>query len=227
MLAGQAGIPRQALEAWRLRRVRRPGPPRAGAPGRGPIPVPSTPTPPRPWWSPSTAAGGAACSAATRTAASPRCGPANWAARRSSSATTSASSAICPDGRTPWPASCGAASGEPCCGAPPTTPTPTERVVVANADQLLIVVALADPPPRTGLVERALIAAYAGGLTPILCLTKTDLAPAGAVRRAVRRPRPDRHHRRPRRPARRRRAAARRQGDRAARPFRRRASRRW
>jgi ribosome biogenesis GTPase len=53
---------------------------------------------------------------------------------------------------------------------------PTERVVVANADQLLMVVALADPPPRTGLVERALIAAYAGGLYPILCLTKTDLA---------------------------------------------------
>jgi ribosome biogenesis GTPase len=55
---------------------------------------------------------------------------------------------------------------------------PTERVVVANADQLLIVVALADPPPRTGLVDRALIAAYAGGLAPVLCLTKTDLAPA-------------------------------------------------
>ena len=55
---------------------------------------------------------------------------------------------------------------------------PTERVVVANADQLLIVVALADPPPRTGFVERALIAAFAGGLTPILCLTKSDLAPA-------------------------------------------------
>jgi ribosome biogenesis GTPase / thiamine phosphate phosphatase len=54
---------------------------------------------------------------------------------------------------------------------------PTERVVVANADQLLIVVALADPPPRAGLVERALIAAYAGGVAPILCLTKTDLAP--------------------------------------------------
>jgi ribosome biogenesis GTPase / thiamine phosphate phosphatase len=54
---------------------------------------------------------------------------------------------------------------------------PSERVVVANADQLLIVVALADPPPRTGLVDRTLIAAYAGGLTPILCLTKTDLAP--------------------------------------------------
>jgi ribosome biogenesis GTPase len=55
---------------------------------------------------------------------------------------------------------------------------PTERVFVANADQLLIVVALANPPPRTGLVDRALIASYAGGLTPILCLTKTDLGPA-------------------------------------------------
>lgn len=54
---------------------------------------------------------------------------------------------------------------------------PSERVVVANADQLLIVVAMADPPPRTGLVDRTLIAAYAGGLKPILCLTKTDLAP--------------------------------------------------
>jgi ribosome biogenesis GTPase len=54
---------------------------------------------------------------------------------------------------------------------------PTERVLVANADQLLMVVALADPPPRTGFVERSLIAAYVGGLEPILCLTKTDLAP--------------------------------------------------
>ena len=53
---------------------------------------------------------------------------------------------------------------------------PTERVVVANADQMMVVVALADPPPRTGLVDRALTAAYVGGLTPILCLTKTDLA---------------------------------------------------
>ncbi|GAA4641697.1 ribosome small subunit-dependent GTPase A [Gordonia humi] len=53
---------------------------------------------------------------------------------------------------------------------------PYERIVVANADQLLIVTALADPPPRTGFVERALAAAYAGGLSPVLCLTKSDLA---------------------------------------------------
>ncbi|WP_067675977.1 ribosome small subunit-dependent GTPase A [Nocardia miyunensis] len=53
---------------------------------------------------------------------------------------------------------------------------PYERIVVANAEQLFIVVALADPPPRTGFVERAMAAAYAGGLQPILCLTKHDLA---------------------------------------------------
>lgn len=52
---------------------------------------------------------------------------------------------------------------------------PYERIVVANAQQLLIVVALADPPPRTGFVERALVAAYVGGLSPIVCLTKSDL----------------------------------------------------
>ncbi|HHY07310.1 MAG: ribosome small subunit-dependent GTPase A [Lawsonella sp.] len=52
---------------------------------------------------------------------------------------------------------------------------PYERIVVANADQLLIVVAAANPTPREGFVERALIAAYAAGITPILCITKTDL----------------------------------------------------
>jgi ribosome biogenesis GTPase / thiamine phosphate phosphatase len=53
---------------------------------------------------------------------------------------------------------------------------PYERVVVANAQQLLIVCALADPQPRTGFIDRCLVAAYAGGLKPVLCLTKSDLA---------------------------------------------------
>jgi ribosome biogenesis GTPase / thiamine phosphate phosphatase len=53
---------------------------------------------------------------------------------------------------------------------------PVERVVVANADQLVVVVALADPEPRTGLVDRALAAAYDAGIDPLLCLTKADLA---------------------------------------------------
>ncbi|GLZ38458.1 ribosome small subunit-dependent GTPase A [Actinokineospora sp. NBRC 105648] len=51
-----------------------------------------------------------------------------------------------------------------------------ERVVVANAEQLMIVCALADPPPRTGFIDRCLVAAFAGGLAPVLCLTKSDLA---------------------------------------------------
>ncbi|MBW4716265.1 ribosome small subunit-dependent GTPase A [Saccharothrix sp. SC076] len=55
---------------------------------------------------------------------------------------------------------------------------PFERVVVANAEQLVIVSALADPQPRRGFIDRCLVAAYAGGLEPLLCLTKSDLAPA-------------------------------------------------
>ncbi|AIG63789.1 GTPase EngC [Corynebacterium atypicum] len=51
-----------------------------------------------------------------------------------------------------------------------------ERIVVANAEQLLVVCAVADPPPRSGFVERSLIAAFAGGIQPIIVLTKSDLA---------------------------------------------------
>ncbi|MEU2949141.1 ribosome small subunit-dependent GTPase A [Nocardiopsis alba] len=53
---------------------------------------------------------------------------------------------------------------------------PVERVIVANADQLAIVCALADPAPRPRFVDRCLVAAYAAGLEPLLCLTKADLA---------------------------------------------------
>ncbi|WP_172383732.1 ribosome small subunit-dependent GTPase A [Streptomyces sp. MNP-20] len=54
---------------------------------------------------------------------------------------------------------------------------PFERVAVANADQLAIVTALADPEPRPRLIDRCLVAAYDGGLTPLLVMTKSDLAP--------------------------------------------------
>ncbi|QWZ08897.1 ribosome small subunit-dependent GTPase A [Nocardioides panacis] len=53
---------------------------------------------------------------------------------------------------------------------------PVERVIVANAEQLVIVAALADPEPRPRLIDRALVAAYDAGLTPLLCVTKADLA---------------------------------------------------
>lgn len=51
-----------------------------------------------------------------------------------------------------------------------------ERVIVANADQMLIVVAAADPEPRPRLVDRYLVAAFDAGVEPILVITKTDLA---------------------------------------------------
>jgi ribosome biogenesis GTPase len=55
---------------------------------------------------------------------------------------------------------------------------PTERVVVANAEQLVVVTSVADPDPALGFLDRCLVAAYAGGLEPLFCLTKTDLASA-------------------------------------------------
>ncbi|MET9879637.1 ribosome small subunit-dependent GTPase A [Actinacidiphila glaucinigra] len=58
---------------------------------------------------------------------------------------------------------------------------PYERVVVANADRLAIVTALADPEPRPRLIDRCLVAAYDAGLEPLLVLTKSDLASAGPL----------------------------------------------
>lgn len=52
---------------------------------------------------------------------------------------------------------------------------PIERIIVANADQLVIVAALADPPPRAGLIDRCLVAAFDAGMEPLVCLTKADL----------------------------------------------------
>jgi ribosome biogenesis GTPase len=55
---------------------------------------------------------------------------------------------------------------------------PVERVIVANAGQLVVVSALANPEPRPRLIDRALVAAYDAGLAPLLVLTKADLRPA-------------------------------------------------
>lgn len=55
-----------------------------------------------------------------------------------------------------------------------------ERVVVANADQMLVVVAAADPEPRPRLVDRYLVAALDAGIHPLLVVTKTDLADPSA-----------------------------------------------
>ncbi|MCW2543942.1 MAG: GTPase EngC [Frankiales bacterium] len=58
----------------------------------------------------------------------------------------------------------------------PDDSDPVERAVVANAEVLVVVTALADPVPRPRLIDRCLVAAFDGGLVPLLCLTKSDLA---------------------------------------------------
>lgn len=53
---------------------------------------------------------------------------------------------------------------------------PVERVIVANADHMGIVVAAANPEPRLGLIDRALVAAHDAHIIPILIITKCDIA---------------------------------------------------
>jgi ribosome biogenesis GTPase len=50
-----------------------------------------------------------------------------------------------------------------------------QQVFAANIDVLVVVAAAAKPAFRPGLVDRYLIAAEVGGVTPILCLNKLDL----------------------------------------------------
>ena len=57
----------------------------------------------------------------------------------------------------------------------------TERPVVANADLLVIVTAVADPTPRPRMIDRYLVAAYDAGMEPLLILTKSDLADAAPL----------------------------------------------
>lgn len=51
--------------------------------------------------------------------------------------------------------------------------------LVANADSLVIVVAMAEPLLKPGLVDRFLVAAAAAGLEPRICATKLDLDESG------------------------------------------------
>jgi ribosome biogenesis GTPase len=51
-----------------------------------------------------------------------------------------------------------------------------ERVIVANVDQIAIVISTTNPEPREGFVDRALVVAFDQGITPIIIMTKQDLA---------------------------------------------------
>ena len=51
-----------------------------------------------------------------------------------------------------------------------------EKIVVANVDLVVVVSAAANPTPRVGMVERALVAAREAGVPALVCMTKIDLA---------------------------------------------------
>ena len=58
---------------------------------------------------------------------------------------------------------------------------PQERVIVANADLLGVVVAAANPEPRIGFIDRAIVAALDAAVTPFLVVTKSDLKDPSAL----------------------------------------------
>ena len=59
---------------------------------------------------------------------------------------------------------------------------PYERPIVANADQLVIVTALADPPPRAGMIDRILVAGFDAGID---ATAVPDQGRPGLTRRAA------------------------------------------
>jgi ribosome biogenesis GTPase len=55
-----------------------------------------------------------------------------------------------------------------------------EQVVAANVDQLVVVVAAADPPLNRRLLDRLIVSGEHGELQVVVCLNKIDLADAAA-----------------------------------------------
>jgi len=53
-----------------------------------------------------------------------------------------------------------------------------EHVIVANVDQVVIVMALVEPDLKPHLIDRYLASAEQGGIAPIICLNKADLVDA-------------------------------------------------
>ena len=53
---------------------------------------------------------------------------------------------------------------------------PVERVVVANADQMVVMCSVAEPPPQPRLIDRCIAACIDAAVVPVLCITKVDLA---------------------------------------------------
>lgn len=55
------------------------------------------------------------------------------------------------------------------------------RPSVANIDNLIIVIAAANPAPDLLLTDKLTVAAEVSGITPVICINKTDLADAAEI----------------------------------------------
>ena len=53
------------------------------------------------------------------------------------------------------------------------------QAIVANVDKVIIVSSAALPEPKPQLIDRYIVAALAGGITPVVCMNKIDLDPDG------------------------------------------------
>lgn len=60
------------------------------------------------------------------------------------------------------------------------------KVLVANVDQVVIVVAVAKPEPKLGMLDRLLVTAEANDLPALIVVNKVDLADPAEARRAFR-----------------------------------------
>ncbi len=60
-----------------------------------------------------------------------------------------------------------------------------EQVIAANVDQALIACSVKNPPLTVGIIDRYVIAADCGGIVPVICINKIDLAEHASFHRTV------------------------------------------
>jgi len=61
----------------------------------------------------------------------------------------------------------------------------SDRTVVANLDQVVIVSSADQPPPKPHLLDRYIVATQAGRMRPVICMNKMDLDEAGRGAKVV------------------------------------------
>lgn len=102
-------------------------------------------------------------------------GLAEGAGEAGGTARTGSAGSATPDARNPTPEAT-IERVEPRHGVLTRSSRRKEHVLVANVDQVAVVVSLVQPDLKPHLIDRYLAIAIKGGLTPVLCLNKIDLA---------------------------------------------------